>query len=136
MVSLQAQASGGKAPPRRPGDTRLEEDPTQVGFGSGFIISPKGVIVTNNHVVEGADQVLVQMASGKKFTAKKILTDLKTDMAIIQLDAQGVAAPIWNSATATPWRSATGSWRSGAVRPGRHRHARHHQPPRAATACT
>src|SRR5262249_41476664 len=88
---------------RRPGDMQLPEemrpffDPSaegtlidderfQVGFGSGFVVNPKGVIVTNNHVVQGADQVLVQMASGKRFTARTIRTDAKTDLAILQLD--------------------------------------------------
>ncbi len=105
VVSLEAQAKGGKPRPKRTGDMqlpddlrrffdsgdgdrRIDDERSQVGFGSGFLISPKGVIVTNNHVVEGADQVLVQMASGKKFIAKKIFTDVKTDMAILQLDVK------------------------------------------------
>jgi serine protease Do len=87
VVSLEAQAKGGKSRPRRPGDAQQpDEDRSQVGFGSGFLISPKGVIVTNNHVVEGADRVVVRMASGKKFIARTIRTDAKTDMAILQLD--------------------------------------------------
>jgi serine protease Do len=91
VVSIEAHAKDGKKRPRDndmqfPGD----DDPARVGFGSGFIISPKGVIVTNNHVVEGADQALVQLRDGRKFTSKKIKTDPKTDLAIIELDAKGL----------------------------------------------
>jgi serine protease Do len=87
VVSLEAQAKG-KTRPRRAEDREQADDRSQVGFGSGFLISPKGVIVTNNHVVEGADRVLVQMAGGKKFVARTIRTDAKTDMAILQLDTK------------------------------------------------
>jgi serine protease Do len=101
VVSIEAQAkNGGRV--RRPGDMALpndmkrfldvphldqqDEEHARVGFGSGFVISPKGVVVTNNHVVEGADQVQVQMRDGKKYVSKTIRTDPKTDLAIIQLD--------------------------------------------------
>jgi serine protease Do len=59
-----------------------------VGFGSGFLISPKGVVVTNNHVVEGADQVQVETSDGKRFVSRTIRMDPKTDLAIIQLDSR------------------------------------------------
>jgi serine protease Do len=56
------------------------------GFGSGFIVDPKGVIVTNNHVVDGADSVTVNLPDGRKFDAKDIRTDPRTDLAVIILD--------------------------------------------------
>jgi serine protease Do len=56
------------------------------GFGSGVIIRRDGVVVTNNHVVEGADSVSVYLQDGRAFTASKILRDPKTDVAVIQLD--------------------------------------------------
>jgi len=59
------------------------------GFGSGFLIDPKGVILTNNHVVAGADMVEVTLNDGRKFTSKDIKTDPKTDLAIVRLDAKG-----------------------------------------------
>ena len=58
------------------------------GFGSGFIIDPKGVILTNYHVVAGADTVEVTLNDGRKFTSKDIKTDPKTDLAIVRLDAK------------------------------------------------
>jgi serine protease Do len=86
VVSIEALAKDGKSKGRSQ-DMQFDDDnPGRVGFGSGFIIDPKGVVVTNNHVVEGAESVLVLMHNGKKFTSKKIKTDPKTDLAIIELD--------------------------------------------------
>ena len=57
------------------------------GAGSGFIIDPSGVIVTNNHVIEHADQISVAMADGTELTAKVIGADELTDVAVIKVDA-------------------------------------------------
>jgi serine protease Do len=62
--------------------------PTAVGFGSGFIVDPKGVILTNNHVVDGADQVEVQLRDGRKFLSTDVKTDPKTDLAIVRINAK------------------------------------------------
>jgi serine protease Do len=59
------------------------------GFGSGFLVDPKGVILTNNHVVDGAEQVVVELRDGRKFTSKEIKTDPKTDLAIVKIDVKG-----------------------------------------------
>ena len=64
------------------------ETPRQHGFGSGFILSPQGVIVTNHHVVDGADEVLVELRDGRKFTSKAIKSDPKTDLAIIRVETK------------------------------------------------
>lgn len=64
------------------------EMPRQHGFGSGFFIDAQGVIVTNHHVVDGADEVLVELRDGRKFTSKEIKSDPKTDLAIIRVHAQ------------------------------------------------
>ncbi len=61
--------------------------PSSVGFGSGFLVDPNGVILTNNHVVDGADQVLVQLRDGRKFQSSDIKTDPKTDLAIVRIKA-------------------------------------------------
>jgi serine protease Do len=61
----------------------------QGGFGSGFIVDPKGVILTNNHVVDGADQVTVELHDGRKFVSKDIKTDPKTDLAIVRIESSG-----------------------------------------------
>lgn len=58
-------------------------------LGSGFIIDKSGKIVTNNHVVENADKISVELADGRKFDAKLIGRDEKTDLALIQIDANG-----------------------------------------------
>jgi serine protease Do len=56
-------------------------------LGSGFIIEASGYIVTNNHVVEGADKITVTLADGGTFDAKVIGTDAKTDLALVKVDA-------------------------------------------------
>jgi len=60
----------------------------QLGFGSGFIIDPKGVILTNYHVVDGAGSVEIELKDGRKFTSKDIHGDRKTDLAIIRIQSQ------------------------------------------------
>jgi len=57
-------------------------------FGSGFIVDPKGVILTNEHVVHGAKQVEVHLQDGRKFVSKNIVSDPKTDLAIVRLDVK------------------------------------------------
>src|SRR5207248_7838985 len=59
---------------------------SRITLGSGFIVDAKGVIVTNNHVVEGVDIVTVKLADGRKFNTRNIRTDRKTDLAVILLD--------------------------------------------------
>jgi serine protease Do len=65
------------------------EPQPSTGFGSGFLIDPKGVILTNNHVVDGADELEVQLRDGRKFVTKDFKTDSKTDLAIVRINAQG-----------------------------------------------
>jgi len=62
----------------------------QVGSGSGVIISEDGYIVTNNHVIDGADEVMVTLENNRSFTAKVIGNDPVTDIAVIKIDAQGL----------------------------------------------
>jgi serine protease Do len=66
-----------------------ERSQPQTGFGSGFLIDPKGVVLTNYHVVDGAEQVEVQLKDGRKFLSKNIKVDPKTDLAIVRIDAKG-----------------------------------------------
>jgi serine protease Do len=58
----------------------------QRSLGSGFIISKDGLILTNNHVVENADEILVRLSNDKEFKAKVIGRDPKTDIAVIKID--------------------------------------------------
>jgi serine protease Do len=64
------------------------------GFGSGFLVDAKGIVLTNNHVVDGADQVTVELQDGRKFVSRDIKTDPRTDLAIVRLNVKdGKALP-------------------------------------------
>jgi serine protease Do len=78
---------GGPGPmPFGPGPFGMMPDPNpRAGFGSGFVIDPDGVILTNNHVVAGAQEVIVEFNDGRKLTSRDIKADRKTDVAIIRL---------------------------------------------------
>jgi serine protease Do len=70
----------------------------QRGTGSGVVISSDGYILTNNHVAADADQITVKLADGREFKAKRIGTDKETDLAVIKIEAQGLAfAKLGNS---------------------------------------
>ena len=58
----------------------------QQGLGSGFIVNPRGFIVTNRHVINGADEIQVTLDSNKKYKARVIYADPKTDVAVIKID--------------------------------------------------
>ena len=59
--------------------------PPRMGVGSGVIIDPKGIILTNNHVVEGADEVLVELVDGRQLKATDIKTDDQSDLAVMRV---------------------------------------------------
>jgi serine protease Do len=60
-------------------------------LGSGFIIDPSGYIVTNNHVIEGADEVSVRLYDGQEYDAEIIGRDSRTDLALLKVNTNGVA---------------------------------------------
>ncbi len=62
----------------------------QTALGSGFVISPDGYILTNNHMVEDAEKVTVELAGGRKFTAEITGTDPDSDIAVIKIDADNL----------------------------------------------
>ncbi len=64
-----------------------ERDSKQEGLGSGVVVTADGYILTNNHVIEGADQLKVALSDGREFTAKLVGADPKTDIAVIKIDA-------------------------------------------------
>ncbi len=72
--------------PTRTGESRL----TQTGLGSGFIVSDDGYILTNNHVVAGADALTVKLFDQQEFTARVIGRDPATDVAVVKIDAKGL----------------------------------------------
>jgi serine protease Do len=65
---------------------------TEQGAGSGWIIDQDGYIVTNNHVVEGAESVTVTLDDGRVFSAATVRTDPLTDLAVVKVDAQNLPA--------------------------------------------
>ena len=70
---------------RRGGGDGGREPRTVQSLGSGFVIDPAGYIVTNNHVIEGADEITVNFVNGDALEAKLIGTDPKTDIALLKL---------------------------------------------------
>src|ERR671919_283712 len=67
---------------------RFRQQPEiEQGSGSGFVVSADGYILTNNHVVEGAEQVVVRLLDRREFKAKVIGTDPNTDVAVLKIDA-------------------------------------------------
>jgi serine protease Do len=63
-------------------------------LGSGFIIDTKGYILTNNHVVENADEIVVKLSSGREFKAKVVGRDQKTDIALIEIHGATDLQPV------------------------------------------
>ncbi|MBX3335413.1 MAG: DegQ family serine endoprotease [Nitrospira sp.] len=74
---------------------RQPRDFPQEGMGSGVIVSADGYIVTNNHVVEHADEIEVSLSDKRTFKAKVIGTDPKTDVAVIKIEATGLPILPW-----------------------------------------
>src|SRR3954468_22001932 len=65
-----------------PGATREKQE----GLGSGFIVDKSGIVLTNNHVVAGADEVIVRLADNRRFTARVLGSDPPTDVAVVRID--------------------------------------------------
>jgi serine protease Do len=80
--------------PRTPrsdrGGPRDEAQPR--GVGSGFILSADGLIMTNAHVVEGADELIVTLPDRREFKARLVGSDKRTDVAVVKIDATGLPA--------------------------------------------
>ena len=79
-----------RVPPQHPRVPQGEEQPR--GVGSGFILTSDGMIMTNAHVVEGADEVLVTLTDKREFKAKLIGADKRSDVAVVKIEASGLPA--------------------------------------------
>lgn len=69
------------------------QERVQQSLGSGVIVADDGVIVTNFHVVEGADELRVVLADRREFEAELLLADKRTDLAVLRIDTKGEALP-------------------------------------------
>lgn len=101
VVNVTATRSVVQAPDEttllRGGDGRPFAD---ADVGSGVIVSPDGLIVTNDHVVDDADAIAVTLADGRRFVARVVGHDPKTDLALLHIDAEGLPAATWGDSDA------------------------------------
>lgn len=67
-----------------PGQQARQEP--QIGLGSGVIVSPEGYLLTNNHVIEGADDIQVRLSDGREAQAKLVGTDPESDLAVLKIE--------------------------------------------------
>jgi len=80
---------------------RMSVIPEQKASGSGVIISDDGFIITNNHVVAGADEIMVTLTNKKSYKATVIGTDVNTDLAVIKVEASGLPYLIYGNSDDT-----------------------------------
>jgi Do/DeqQ family serine protease len=74
------------------GEQPSREDRPILGFGSGVIISDKGFIVTNNHVIAGSDEVVVVLNNKQEYSATLMGIDQATDLALLKIEAEGLSS--------------------------------------------
>ncbi|NJC07051.1 Do family serine endopeptidase [Polymorphobacter fuscus] len=85
MDAFMQQFFGGSAPAR----PRVQQS-----LGSGVIVGADGLIVTNNHVVKGADQILVALSDRREYPAKLVFSDARLDLALLKVDTKGTPLPV------------------------------------------
>jgi S1-C subfamily serine protease len=92
--------------PNAPRNPRGAPQPEEVprGVGSGFIISADGFILTNHHVVDGADEILVTLADKREFKARLIGSDRRTDVALVKINTTALRG----SESLAGWRMGSG----------------------------
>ena len=73
--------------------------PVEQGYGSGIIISTDGYVVTNNHVINGASEVIVTLTDGTEYTAEVVGTDSQTDLAVLKIEATDLDAATLGSSS-------------------------------------
>lgn len=87
-------------------------EPDRYGAGSGFIIEPDGYIITNHHVIDSADEIVVRLADRREFDAEIIGSDPQSDIAVLKIDAEGLPYLSFGDSTslrAGEWVAAIGS---------------------------
>jgi serine protease Do len=84
MSEFLQQFMGGQAPQPR----------IQQSLGSGVIVGADGLIITNNHVINGAEQILVSLADRREYPAKVVFSDARLDLALLKVDTKGAKLPV------------------------------------------
>jgi serine protease Do len=80
----------GRPDPRRGPGGPGGDEPQQRGVGSGFVLSADGYVMTNAHVVDGADEVIVTLTDKREFKARIVGADRRTDVAVVKIEATGL----------------------------------------------
>ncbi|HZH05894.1 MAG TPA: trypsin-like peptidase domain-containing protein, partial [Lautropia sp.] len=83
----QPRGQGPEQEPRTPNAPNRPRGEVPRGVGSGFIISNDGYVMTNHHVVDGADEIYVTLTDKREFKAKLIGSDQRTDVALVKIDS-------------------------------------------------
>jgi len=89
-IPLPNRPDRGQPGPQNPRGDDEDNEPQQRGVGSGFILSADGFIMTNAHVVDGADEVIVTLTDNRELKARIIGADTRTDVAVVKVEATGL----------------------------------------------
>ena len=89
-------------------------------LGSGTVWAPEGILVTAAHVVEREDRIEVGLFDGRTLPATVVGRDPTTDVAVLRVQATGLAAPAWRAWMGCEWGSSSLRWRARDGRFGRH----------------
>jgi Do/DeqQ family serine protease len=79
---------------------RMPQEERKTSLGSGVILSPDGIVVTNSHVIEHAQQIVVTTSDKKRFQAQLLGSDSATDIAVLKIDARGLETLAWGDSSA------------------------------------
>lgn len=94
-ISTSQTVSATDVGARRPLLFGMPHEYHALGQGSGVIVDPEGYIVTNNHVIEGAEEISVHLSDGRQLEARIVGYDALTDLAVLKIDADGLIAAQW-----------------------------------------
>ena len=92
QIPDQDQLDEDEPAPRQRGGRSRPRSHQEMGLGSGVIVTEDGYIITNNHVIEGADEIKVETASGARYIAKLIGADAPSDIAILKVEGKNLPA--------------------------------------------